>query len=791
MFGLSLIITANAISKTWNGWGNSGDVNDANSVPVSEDLFEGRVSNIVNYSGVFQTGANYKKFDFIYNTGDALFYYAKEDIAFGGGTSVTDDNRYTFLPYEAAGNAHYIIDTFNRTDDVNASFGVGNIIDVSNTTGGSDGRYKILSVEKNYTSSTVQGLTGAAIKVWGTSDSSVINNFEPADSNLITISTLDAYPVTNPDLWSSNQFFFDADYGSTINFKANNIRYDYGNGYYILQPKTINSLTFEANLKFENRTNRESNAIIHFVENHLGQLETDSPSPNLKYKQGVSGFRWDGNAMFNPYRSTENESKTFYCSDFNHSLNFEESNDVNLVLRNLNTSNLRKSEQLFIGKAEDYDSSVFYEKNDVAFYTGNHEYYYWYSDSSSSSKGPAEITTGFDGREGFSNDLNLDYWTRDFFWSPSIPLSISHKPRMRELNLGGGYVQIYNDGINENLLKLDLQFNNRSNEEAYAILHFLEQKMGHLPFNFAPPAPYNRIKNFVCEEWVHTYNYKNNHSISAKFEEFPFNLSAGQYTNLDTEAVLSEGELIFSSPISFSLQDEGEAIIPGEKGKARVKIKNIGDLPIQLSSASVASRTLGSFYILGQNGTSNVPYVSEDLSREGYIFDLPSENFPFGLDGKKIKLSKSYAPGISDGGQMFTVVTGSVGNYRSEQVNGVSNSFFQNNRGQIKSGINENANYPFQDSEKYIIEKFFENNTSASIPGGDQGYIDVEFGDISKENIYVNLSDSASDSITTNALDNIVVDLSNRYFYADLTIQSSTRYSPQVGELRVFVAAKK
>ena len=754
------------------------------------DITEGKVGNISNYSGIFQTGADYKKFDFVYSTGNGLFYYAKEDISFGGGASVFDDNRFAFLPSEAGPNAHYIIDTFNRPDDINATFKPGHIIDVSGTTGSNDGRYKILNVEKNYTSTTFDNLTGAAIKIWGTSESSVIENFEPASGgHYISISTLNAYPDSNPDLWSSDKFFFDADYGSTINFKANNIRHEYGNGYFSLQPKGVNSLTFEVDLKFKNRTNRESNAIIHFVESHLGQLEIQSPSPNLRYKQGISGFRWDGNAMFNPYRSVENESKTFYCTKFNHSLSFENSNNVDLTLRNLDSSSLRKSEQLFIRKAETFDENVFYEKNDVAFYTGNHQHYYWHSDHSASNKEPAEITTGFNNRQGYSADLNTGYWTRDFLWKPSLGLSIDQAPRMNEISIGG-YVQIYNDGINENLLNLDLQFNNRSDEESYAILHFLEQRLGYLPFNFTPPAPYDTKQNFVCEEWSHVYNYKNNHSISAKFQQVPFNIPEEDYTNLDTPPDLAEGELIFSSPLSFSIEGEGEQIVPGERGKGRVQLKNIGDKPLTLYTAQTQSVDHGQFSVVGQV-SSNVPFVSEELNREDYFFDLQSAGLPFGLNGKTVKLSKSYTPGVSDGGQMFTVVTGSAGNYKSEIVNGVPNSFYQNNRGQIKSGINEVLNFNYQECNSYVVENFFKKNAKSVIEGGEVGYIDVEFFDINFSDVYINLSDGSSNTIVDNFSNPILVGLVNRYFLGELIIDSSSDFSPQVGDLKIYVAAEK
>jgi len=759
------------------------------SAPAS-DASEGRMGNLVNYSGVFQTGQNYEQFDFVYATGDGLYYYAKQNMVFGGGVSVSDDQRFTLLPHEVAANSHYIIDEFNRPDDLNATFSPGNIINIAGSTGSSDGTYSILNIEKNYTSTTVQGLTGAAIKIKGTSETSFIENYEPSSANVLTISTINAYPESNPDLWTSDKFFYDADYGSTVNFKANNIKHEYGNGYYILQPKGINALTFEVNLKFDNRTNKEANSIIHFVENHLGQLEVDASSPNLKYKQGISGFRWDGNAMFNPYRSTENEAKTFYCSEFNHALSFENSNNISLKLRNLDTSSLRKSEQLFIRKAETFDPTMVYEKNDVAFYTGNHSYYYWHSDSSTSNKVPSEITTGFNGRLDYKKDLHTGYWTRDFFWKPSLGLSVDQKPRMNEIELGG-YLQIYNDGINESLLNLDLQFNNRDDEEAYAILHFLEQRLGYKPFNFTPPAPYNRKQNFVCQEWSHTYNYKNNHSISARFEQFPFNIDEQDFTNLDTPPELAEGELIFTSPLSFSIKDQGEQIIPGEKGKGRVKLMNIGDKPLTLISAEAIERDIGTFSIIGQGGGANVPFVGEGLDREDYIYSLPSAGFPFGLNGKTIKLSKSYTPGVSDGGQMFTVVTGSPGNYRSEIVNSVPNTFFQNNRGQIKSGVNEPFNTAYRECGKFAIENFFINNQKTTIEAGEEGYIDIEFYGINNSDVNVSLIDGFTDEIIDNNSDVILVGLVNKYYFGDLYIRSSASSDLQQGELKIFVAAEK
>ena len=46
---------------------------------------------------------------------------------------------------------------------------------------------------------------------------------------------------------------------------------------------------------------------------------------------------------FHPYDNTEVQSKKFVCSDFSHSLNFENSNDITVKLRNLESSILQKN----------------------------------------------------------------------------------------------------------------------------------------------------------------------------------------------------------------------------------------------------------------------------------------------------------------------------------------------------------------------------------------------------------------------------------------------------------------
>lgn len=762
---------------------------------LRQDVLFGRQSNVSNYSGVFNSGENYKKFDFVYNTGDGLFYYAKEDLTAGGGVSVTASNRYHLVPFGPNSN-HYVVDSFNRTDDLNATFSKGNIIDIAGSQQDNDGRYEIISVVKDadhvapHLVPAQYTLTGAVLEVKPVSTQYSIENLEIASSNGITISTVSNDPSLNPDLWSSDRFFFDADYGSTVNFKANNVAMNFGNGYYSVTPKSINSLSMSVDMKFDNRSSREANAIVHFVENHLGQLEKDSPSPNLRYKQGISGFKWDGASSFHPYDTVENQLKTFYCTDINHQLSFEDSNNISLKLKNLDDSLLRKTVQggWMVGGGDAYDPSEGYEKNDFALYTGNMQYYYWHDDSTGSNKSPAETRDSWTRASGYFSDINTGYWTRDFLWKPSLGLSVSQSPRVNSIALKNGYTQIYDDGINESLLDLDLDFKNRSDSEARAILHFLEQRLGYLPFNFTPPAPYDTTQNFICQEWSHTYNYKDNHTISAKFSQFPFNMSQEQMDSNITPPEVSEGELIFTSPLVFSRETDRERISAGQKLKARLELKNIGDLPVQLTSATLSDPSF--FEILGDSSTT-IPAVPYDLEPAGYLVTLPNQGFPLNLNGATVKLSKSYSPGIKEGGQLFSrmVSDGNGGWNYDTDGNGVRVTYFQNNLGEIKDGINTTSPGEYVACETFVSESLFAAQSISEIGGNKSAYIDILFKGKTSEELNGSLSASTSqpENLVDSSNNNLVIPGGNNYQYGEISIASSTSYSPQAGILKVYI----
>jgi phage-related protein len=106
-----------------------------------------------------------------------------------------------------------------------------------------------------------------------------------------------------------------------------------------------------------------------------------------------------------------------------------------------------------------------------------------------------------------------------FPWVPSYNSNVEKNPNVKLIRFGDSYEQRIPNGINNNLLNLTLSFDKKSDDEATAILHFLERREGIESFVFTPPKPYNTQKKFICRGWVEVFAFFNNHTIRASFEE--------------------------------------------------------------------------------------------------------------------------------------------------------------------------------------------------------------------------------------------------------------------------------
>ena len=163
-----------------------------------------------------------------------------------------------------------------------------------------------------------------------------------------------------------------------------------------------------------------------------------------------------------------------------------------------------------------------YAKNDIVEYPANSSNYYYALLGGYISLNPAKNRRDWGGRTTFaiqasSNTKNVP----EFIWTPSYNQSAEISPRVLAVRFGDGYTQRIPDGINNNLLNLDLTFENRSEKEATAIAHFLNVRRGAEPFAYTPPSPYATQKLFICKSFTSTFVFNDNFTVNAKFEETP------------------------------------------------------------------------------------------------------------------------------------------------------------------------------------------------------------------------------------------------------------------------------
>jgi len=162
-----------------------------------------------------------------------------------------------------------------------------------------------------------------------------------------------------------------------------------------------------------------------------------------------------------------------------------------------------------------YKADSTYNTNDIVSSNG----LFYYSKVDSNSGNTPSVTSA-----SWGGTINIEvggtYTEKPyFFWSPSYGASVTQQPRIQEIQFGDGYKQRIADGVHNNLLELNLGFNNKSQKEATAIVHFLSSKEGHQPFYFKAIAPYSVIKKFVCTNWSTVMEYEDNHNVALTFEE--------------------------------------------------------------------------------------------------------------------------------------------------------------------------------------------------------------------------------------------------------------------------------
>jgi len=175
-----------------------------------------------------------------------------------------------------------------------------------------------------------------------------------------------------------------------------------------------------------------------------------------------------------------------------------------------------------------FGSSYQFTKNDIVKHLNN--FYYAVKDHE---KGGDSSTAPIIDNGNNNFKLNLEYWDGvtilqdnsripKFFWMASYTSTTSHKPLITVIRFGNGYEQRINKNINPDLKTFQLKFELKTEKEAHAIVHFLQDKAAAKAFAYDPPTIYSEKTyrtRYVCREWETNFNFKENYTINAKFDE--------------------------------------------------------------------------------------------------------------------------------------------------------------------------------------------------------------------------------------------------------------------------------
>jgi len=342
--------------------------------------------------------------------------------------------------------------------------------------------------------------------------------------------------------WWVQNFFFVPTYGSSIEFSANYYENMFQDNYKYILGKSENVIQVKATLNFQGISDNEARAINHFYQNYFTK-------DNLAFGQGMKPVDI---SLFYPHE----KSRPFYLKNVNNDFENVDFNNVTVEVESPFISLTSWKEKLIPFKSSQnfyYDTQT-YNKHDYVFeYKSNRSsegFFYYTGDTPSKNISP------------YSDSPNNN-WTQKFYFSPDLVETLAFDSLMYKNDLGNFYLN-QTVGLNPNFFDLQLSFNNRSDKEAKAILHFLENHNGLDLFEYDMFPPYTGTRAFFCPEWSHTYNFADNHSIKARIVESKFNYIT---------------DSIFDSVVDPSAIDFGFVPI-GFSKRQLVKIKNNENKPV-------------------------------------------------------------------------------------------------------------------------------------------------------------------------------------------------------------------
>jgi len=135
-----------------------------------------------------------------------------------------------------------------------------------------------------------------------------------------------------------------------------------------------------------------------------------------------------------------------------------------------------------------------------------------------------------------NKNASTNYWTQDFVWKPAYNSKANFAAINEKLQLGEGHDYVTNLAINSLPMELSLTFDNRTDKEARAIIHYLQEKFFPYDsifgidykgnrllasdvssFRFKYTYPYKEDLRFTCTRFSHSETYRNNNTVSATF----------------------------------------------------------------------------------------------------------------------------------------------------------------------------------------------------------------------------------------------------------------------------------
>lgn len=278
-------------------------------------------------------------------------------------------------------------------------------------------------------------------------------------------------------------------YDSTITFEASNNNYALDDNLFNNVPLSPNHLTAKFNLVYHLGLD-DAQKMVAVIESMTGQA-----SLLFEYNTGV----------FRPQYG--------YCSSYNITHLNPRHYQISLEMDVLDVAVMMQwsGGGYMSGGWSPWVTSQSYQKFDIVYsgVNGNklNNFYYCTGDHTATSD---NSPTG-----------DTSMWTQSFFFEPDQGFASDMRPTVETLEFLNSKKQKVTTKKNISVVPMGYTFSSRSNREAKAILHFLENKGGFRRFRHDPPSLFDAPKVVYCPQWEYQANYIDHNTISLTLIEDP------------------------------------------------------------------------------------------------------------------------------------------------------------------------------------------------------------------------------------------------------------------------------